>query len=84
MKLELPDIIQVIECILPIPAYYNGETKSIHDWVNEQRRIIKTNQQLYKNSSVGNDVRIFNTMLISLLMRSVKVERGGSIKKCFK
>lgn len=80
MKLELPDIIQVIEGILPIPANYNGETKSIHDWVNEQRRIINTNQQLYKNSSVGNDVRIFNTMLISLLMRSVTGERGEVLK----
>ena len=80
MQITLPDINEVIEKIKPLKSSFDGESKTINDWVMIHKNRIKVNQSLYKSKKEENDIKILIILLNDLLMRAMSGERGSKIK----
>jgi hypothetical protein len=81
MKIELPDINEIVELILPQKSTFNKEKKSILEWVLEHRKNIKKNNELINRNENKKRILILNILLNDLLMRAMKGERGAKIRK---
>ena len=81
MKIELPDINEIIELILPKKSIFDKDEKSILEWVLEHRKNINKNNELIKRNENRERILILNILLNDLLMRAMKGERGVEIRK---
>lgn len=80
MKIELPDINEVIDKILPIQSTFDGNTRTIREYIQIQRGQLEVNQGLYRTRTGKNDITILIIMLNDLLMRAMRGERGSKIR----
>jgi hypothetical protein len=83
MKIELPNIDNIIDKILPIESTFDNEKKSIKKWIIEHRQYIQTNKGLLQNKGDKNDIKILLILFGNLLMRSMPGERGAQLDKAF-
>ncbi len=78
MKLEIPPIRRVITRMLPMPATFNGRTKTIETWVKAHRRSMARNRRM----AVGprkDDLAVLRLFLRELLIRAISGEGGQRI-----
>jgi hypothetical protein len=78
MKIDLPDINQVMRAILPVKSKFDVNIKPIGEWISEHREEIENNKKLINTHA--NDMKIIIKLLNELLMRSMRGERGSKIK----
>jgi endonuclease III len=76
MKINVPNINDLLKKVMYIEFSFEGDQKSINDWLQEHREIIKNNQKLLVRRNEKNDIKILITMLSDLLIRATKGERG--------
>ncbi len=80
MEIRIPDINEICSKITRINAKFNGETKSINEWVLKCREDINKNNLLLKEKSNENDMRILKIILQSVLIRAMKGEVSEKIR----
>lgn len=81
MNITLPNFNTIIEKIISIQSTFDGDTKSIKQWVDEHRTFIQQNNELLEVQSESNIIMILKIILNNLLMRSMRGERGSLIRQ---
>lgn len=79
MKLNLPDINDILVKMGTANLTYNGCTDIIAGWLQRHRKTFQNNQKLYIQRSEKNDIIILLSMLRDLLVRAMKGERGEMV-----
>jgi len=80
MKINIPEIKDIIASILGLKSTANGKIQTIEKWVDEQRKNIRHHKQWVENKSDENDIKIITDLLPNLLMRSMRGEKGPLIE----
>lgn len=79
MKINVPNINDLLGKMIHIKFSFDGNQKTINEWLQEHRKIIKNNQKLLIRRSEENDIKILVSMLRDLLIRATKGERGNRV-----
>lgn len=84
MKIEIPDINEILPKMIEVESTFNNRTMKISDWVNEHKTRIKENKKLIVNESEKNDIKVLGKLIRDLLVRYMSGERGIKIYNEFK
>jgi hypothetical protein len=79
MKINVPNINDLLAKMMHIKFSFDGDQKTLNEWLQEHREIIKNNHNLLIRRSDENDIKILISMLRDLLIRATKGERGNRI-----
>jgi len=79
MKIQLPDINNLLKKMIQVTSVFDGEKKTINDRVQEHRKRIKSYQNLLDHRNEETDIKILLYMLTDLLIRAMRGERGSKV-----
>lgn len=84
MKLQIPDVPQILNLLKPVESSFESRTETIETWIKEHRKSMEENRALIKYPCDKNNIAILSILIPDLLMRGMKGERGEKLRRAFR
>jgi len=79
MRLEIPDVWDVVTRMLQVKADFDDKTREISQWVEAHRTDIEQNKQLVASDDTDRHIQILRILLPELLIRGMSGEAGSKV-----